>query len=87
MAKPFIFTAEELTKAKIFRDSPSNGREHMAGLLFFMMSHGRYTAEELADLYGIGAGTVYGDIKIVRTPELAASKGEWSGGRNRLMTF
>jgi hypothetical protein len=52
-----------------------------------MMSHGRYTAEELADLCGIGVGTVYGDIKMVRTHELAASKGEWGGGRNRLMTF
>ncbi|MDR1084081.1 MAG: winged helix-turn-helix domain-containing protein [Deltaproteobacteria bacterium] len=58
-----------------------------AGVIFLMMSHGRYTAEELADLYGIGADTVYGDINMVRTPELAASKGEWGGGRNRLMTF
>jgi hypothetical protein len=33
MAGPVIFTAEELTRAKIFRDSPSNDRKHRAGLL------------------------------------------------------
>jgi hypothetical protein len=62
------FYCRRVRQGKTFRNSPSSDRKHGAGLLFLMVSHGRCTAEELADLYGIGAGTVYGDIKMVRLP-------------------
>jgi transposase len=87
MARPFEFTEEEVTRAKEFRDNHSNEREYRAGLIFLQMTQGRYTTEELSDLFGISLSTVGEDIRKVRNPELAANKAQWGGGRNRLMTF
>jgi hypothetical protein len=38
MARPFIFTEENIEKAIYFKDNPKNPREYRAGIMFLMMT-------------------------------------------------
>jgi transposase len=86
MARPFLYTQEELQRAKNLRDSPNNERDTRAAVCFILMAESGLHLQDLSNAYGVTPKTIHEDILRIRNPDFEP-KGVWGGGNNKLLTF
>lgn len=81
MAKPLTITKETLSVAQANITDMSDAREFRRNILVVLAADGRYSAQELADMFQVGRRTVFDAINKISHPEERPT-GTWGGRRN-----
>jgi hypothetical protein len=59
VAKLFVYTQQELNRAKFLRDHPQNIRDSRAAACFILMVESTVTRIDLANAYGVTPKTIF----------------------------